>query len=181
MCLLSRRCVTFLRWATNSTQTPGAHPPVPTSENRRGEAAQTPGPGWALPSAVWEAPEPPPLKGTEPRGEWGRSGATPVRQGFPTGVTPPKPVDHWEQRAIGSSLPVAYFKSAGLHPTAAYWCLSLKQRGTRRQTFTQNSFNSQRCSNTWEDNSPFCHWLFTLFLSQLCTCLALSLFVLLKY
>lgn len=58
------------------------------------------------------------------RGDRGRSRATPVRQGFPTGVTPPKPVNHWEQKTIGSSVLEAYFKSTGFRVMLANWCFS---------------------------------------------------------
>lgn len=42
----------------------------------------------------------------------GSVGATPARQGFPTGETPPRPVDRWEWKTIGSSLPRGRFKSS---------------------------------------------------------------------
>lgn len=41
---------------------------------------------------------------------------------FPPVWLLPNSVDHWEQKTIGSSLPVAYFKSAGLYVTAANLC-----------------------------------------------------------
>lgn len=40
------------------------------------------------------------------------------RQGFPTGETPPRPVEHWERKTSGSCLPRARFKS-GLYVMAA--------------------------------------------------------------
>lgn len=48
----------------------------------------------------------------------GSGGATPARQGFPTGETPPRPVDRCEWKTIGSSLPRARFKS-GFYVMAA--------------------------------------------------------------
>lgn len=122
--LLSRLCVTFLRSGNNSTQLPVFTlqcQPAKRGEREGGYTDSRPGLRASL-GGVWKPPEPPPLRQRRSAVNEEGAGATPARQGFPTGETPPRPADHWEQETIGSSLPDAYFKSAGLHVMAASCC-----------------------------------------------------------